>query len=156
MTSKTLSLAMAVILSTNLMSAPLAQAGPLETTVRTIGPVAPAISGLMDEEDHSLREAGCTAAVTAGTAGVAVGTAASAGAGTLAGYAGMASTVSSLGLGPVTTFVAGAMGSSATGAAATTMVVSAVGGPVIFAGILAAGTAYGLYKGARYLRDRLR
>lgn len=69
-------------------------------------------------------------------------------------HAGAASAVSSLGLGGVTTFIAGAMGSSATGAAATTLVVSTVGGPIIFAGLLAGGaaaTAYGLYKGVRYV-----
>ena len=70
----------------------------------------------------------------------------------MTGYAGMASTVSSLGLGSVTTSVAGAMGSSATGAAATAVVTSAVGGPLVMLGIIVAGSAgigYGVYKGGQ-------
>ena len=158
MTNKALSLALAALLVANSMTASLAQAGPLGTMNKVAGPASPVLNALTDEEDESGREAaftaGVTAALTAGTVGVATGSAAAAGAGSLAGYAGAASAVSSLGLGGVTTAVAGAMGSSATGAAATTLVVSAVGGPVVFAGLLAGGTAaaaYGVYKGVRYV-----
>jgi hypothetical protein len=82
--------------------------------------------------------------VTAGVSAAAIN-----GAGSLAGYAGVSSAVSSLGLGGVTTSIAGAMGSSASGAAATAVVTSVVGGPLVMGAILVAGTAgatYGLYK----------
>ena len=154
MTNKTHSFTLAAVLSVSMLVAPLAQAGSLDNVSKVLGPVTPVISGVLDDEDRSEREAGFAAATTVGTIGVATGSAAAAGAGSLAGYAGAASAVSSLGLGGVTTAVAGAMGSSATGAAATTLVVSAVGGPVIFAGLLAGGTAaaaYGVYKGVRYV-----
>ncbi|MGA1263770.1 MAG: hypothetical protein ACO331_07655 [Prochlorothrix sp.] len=59
-----------------------------------------------------------------------------AGAGSLAGYAGMASAVSHLGLGSATTMIAGLLGSHATGAAATSVVVSFVGGPVVMTAIV--------------------
>jgi len=48
--------------------------------------------------------------------------ASAAGAGALAGYAGIASAVSQLGLGGLTTTIAGMIGSSVTGAAATAVV----------------------------------
>lgn len=78
---------------------------------------------------------GATTSVITG----AIASAAAAGAGNLAGYAGMASAVSSLGLGGVTTAIAGGMGTSVSGAAATAVVTSAVGGPVIAGAILTGG-----------------
>lgn len=159
MTSKALSLAMIALLSAHIMAAPMAQAGALGTFNQIAGPVVPLVNGSVDEEDHSLREAGKAGIVSAGTVGVATTHAIIAGAGPLASYAGTASAVSSLGLGGVTTAVAGAMGSSATGAAATSLVVGAVGGPVIFAGILIGGTAiatYGLYKAGQSAMKSLR
>lgn len=74
--------------------------------------------------------------------------AAAAGAGNLAGYAGLASAVSNLGLGGLTTTLASALGSSATGAAATAVVTSAVGGPIVMAGLLVGGTAVTAYGSA--------
>lgn len=59
------------------------------------------------------------------------------------------SAVSNLGLGSVTTAIAGAMGSHVTGAAATAVVTSAVGGPVAMGALIATGTglaAFGSYK----------
>ena len=91
-------------------------------------------------------------AVTAGTVTYGVASAAASGAGSLTGYAGMASTVSSLGMGSVTTSIAGAMGSSASGAAATAVVTSAVGGPLVMGAIIivgSTGVAYGIYKGGQ-------
>lgn len=87
-----------------------------------------------------------------------VTSAAAAGAGNLTGYAGIASAVSQLGLGGVTTTLAGVLGSNATGAAATAVVTSAVGGPVVMAGLLAGGTAvtaYGSAKLALFVADKL-
>ena len=52
-------------------------------------------------------------------------------------------------LAPATTAIAGAMGSSITGAAATAVVTAAVGGPMVMGAILISGagaTAYGVYK----------
>lgn len=72
-----------------------------------------------------------------------------AGAGSLSGYAGVASLVSKLGLGSVTTTIAKTMGFKVAGAAATSVVTSAVGGPVVMGAIVAGGvglTAYGIYK----------
>lgn len=83
-----------------------------------------------------------------------VTSAASAGAGTLAGYAGIASAVSSMGLGGVTTAIAGAMGTNVFGAAATAVVTSAVGGPAVMGVILVGGTAataYGTYEAAHWV-----
>lgn len=74
--------------------------------------------------------------------------AAGAGAGTLTGYAGIASAVSQLSLGGLTTAVAGFMGSHTAGAAATAVVTSAVGGPVVMGTLLVGGTgavAFGAY-----------
>lgn len=93
-------------------------------------------------------------AFTAGVIAKSAYCASAAGAGALTGYAGIAGAVSSLGLGGVTTAIAGAMGSSATGAAATAVVTSAVGGPVVMGAILVGGTAaasYGIYKGGQAL-----
>ncbi|MCT7982398.1 hypothetical protein NG796_03740 [Laspinema sp. A4] len=80
------------------------------------------------------------------------------GAGNLAGYAGIASAVSQLGLGGLTTTLASALGSSVTGAAATAVVTSAVGGPLVMAGLLTAGTAattYGTYKMSVFVAEKL-
>jgi hypothetical protein len=71
----------------------------------------------------------------------------------LAGYAGIASAVSQLGLGGLTTALAGMMGSSVAGAAATAVVTSAVGGPVVMGALLASGTgaaAFGTYKLSKF------
>ncbi len=79
----------------------------------------------------------------------AVTAAATAGAGTLTGYAGIAAAVSHLGLGGLTTAVAGFMGSHAVGAAATSVVTAAVGGPIVMGTLLVGGTgavAFGTYK----------
>ncbi|MCT7956689.1 hypothetical protein [Laspinema palackyanum] len=84
--------------------------------------------------------------------------ASAAGAGNLAGYAGIASAVSQLGLGGLTTTLASVLGSSATGAAATAVVTSAVGGPLVMAGLLAGGTAattYGTYKVGVFVAEKL-
>lgn len=62
-----------------------------------------------------------------------------AGAGNLTGYAGIASTVSQLGLSGVVTPLASLLGSGATGAAATAVVTSAVGGPAIMAALIIGG-----------------
>ncbi len=101
-------------------------------------------------DDGATLDAVASGAVTGVTVGYTVATVK--GAGALAGYAGTASAVSSLGLGGVTTAIAGAMGSSATGAAATAVVTAAVGGPVVMGAILVAGSAavsYGVYKGGQ-------
>jgi len=79
----------------------------------------------------------------------AIASASAAGAGNLAGYAGMASAVSQLGLGGATTAIAGMMGSGATGAAATAVVTSAIGGPVVMGAVIVGGTSlatYGTYE----------
>ncbi len=117
-------------------------------------------SDAQEEADSGLSDAATDGAVAAGIVATNVVSASVAGAGSLAGYAGIASAVSSMGLGGVTTAIAGAMGSSATGAAATAVVTCAVGGPVVMGAILTAGTAavgYGLYKGGqalfRWIRD---
>ena len=82
MTNKALSLALAALLVANSMTASLAQAGPLGTMSKVAGPAAPVLSALTDEEDESGREAaftaGVTAALTAGTVGVATESAATA------------------------------------------------------------------------------
>ena len=77
---------------------------------------------------------GAEAAVIIGQAMIA---ASAAGAGTLTGYAGIASAVSTLGLGPIVTATAATLlGSSAVGAAATSVVTSAVGGPLVMAAVI--------------------
>ncbi len=84
--------------------------------------------------------------------------ASAAGAGNLAGYAGIASAVSQLGLGGLTTTLASVLGSGATGAAATAVVTSAVGGPLVMAGLLTGGTAvtaYGSYKLSVFVAEKL-
>lgn len=88
----------------------------------------------------------------------AVASASAAGAGSLAGYAGIASAVSHLGLGGLTTAIAGMMGSSATGAAATAVVTSVVGGPLVMGTLLAGGTgaaAFGTYELGKFTVEKL-
>ena len=78
-----------------------------------------------------------------------VTSASTAGAGSLAGYAGIASAVSQLGLGGLTQAIAGMMGSSVTGAAATAVVTSTVGGPLVMGALLVGGTSatvFGTYE----------
>lgn len=107
-------------------------------------------------EDNGLETAAGEAAFTTGVIAYKVVSASAAGAGSLTGYAGTASAVSTLGLNGLTTAAAGAMGSSATGAAATAVVTSAVGGPVVMGVIIVGGTAalsYGVYKGGQWLWD---
>lgn len=103
----------------------------------------------------ALTGAAADAAIPTAYIGYTTCVAAGKGAGSLAGYAGMASAVSKLGLGGVTSAVAGAMGSSASGAAATAVVTSAVGGPLVMGGIIVGGTVltgYGFYKGGQAIR----
>nr|OEJ76636.1 hypothetical protein BH720_03510 [Desertifilum tharense IPPAS B-1220] len=88
----------------------------------------------------------------------AIPSASAAGAGALSGYAGIASAVSQLGLGGITTAIAGMMGSSVTGAAATAVVTSAVGGPLVMGTILVGGTgaaAVGTYHLSKFTADKL-
>ncbi len=88
----------------------------------------------------------------------AVKAASTAGAGQLAEYAGIASVVSKIGLGSFTKIIAGMMGKSVVGAAATAVVTSAVGGPVVMGTILVGGTvstAYGIYELGNFTVDKL-
>lgn len=116
------------------------------------------ISGLWDGKkgkDKSISKAKFKALSSSAVVGTSVASAGAAGAGALTGYAGMASAVSTLGLGGLTTSAAAGMGLTAAtgaplvGAAATTAVTAAVGGPIV-AGALVVGTAtastYGVYK----------
>jgi hypothetical protein len=131
----------------------------IEETVTKISKVESTVNkghkGFKDAKnktDDSMNTAIQEGAWTAGTVTYGVGAATAHGAGSLAGYAGMASAVSNLGLGGVTTSIAGAMGSSASGAAATAVVTSVVGGPLVMGAILVMGTAgaaYGVYKGGQ-------
>lgn len=92
------------------------------------------------------------AAATATVTG-AVSSASAAGAGALSGYAGIASAVSQLGLGGLTSAAAGLMGSSASGAAATAVVTSAVGGPLVMGALIVGGTgaaAFGTYEAGKF------
>lgn len=78
-------------------------------------------------------------------------------AGSLSGYAGIASVVSDLGLGSITTSIAGLLGSDAVGAAATSVVTASVGGPVVMGALLAGGavaTAYGTYELGKFSADK--
>lgn len=115
------------------------------------------IGGLEDGvegRDRSNQKATKAGLVTTVLVATSVTSAASAGAGTLAGYAGIASAVSSMGLGGVTTAIAGAMGTNVFGAAATAVVTSAVGGPAVMGVILIGGTAataYGTYEAAHWI-----
>jgi hypothetical protein len=91
---------------------------------------------------------GAEAAVIIGQAMIA---ASAAGAGPLTGYAGIASAVSTLGLGPIVTATAATFfGSSAIGAAATSVVTSAVGGPFVMAAVITSILASAVFA-ANYL-----
>jgi hypothetical protein len=120
------------------------------------------VDGLCDGlegNDRSIEKTAKTGITTAAVVGGSVASAAAAGAGSLAGYAGMASVVSSMGLGGVTTAIAGAMGTNVAGAAATAVVTSAVGGPVVMGAILvggAAATTYGVYQAANWAGRQLK
>ena len=88
----------------------------------------------------------------------AVKAASTAGAGSLAEYAGIATVVSKLGLGSFAKLIAGLMGKSVVGAAATSVVTAAVGGPVVMSTILVAGTAstaYGVYELGNFTVEKL-
>ncbi|BAY75244.1 hypothetical protein NIES25_16620 [Nostoc linckia NIES-25] len=92
------------------------------------------------------------------TVGTAIQSALTAGAGSLAGYAGIASAVSHLGLGGLTQFIAGMMGSQVTGAAATAVVTSTVGGPLVMGALLVGGTsaaAFGTYELGKVATEHL-
>lgn len=100
-------------------------------------------------------EEGATAAATVAGA---ISSASTAGAGALSGYAGIASAVSQLGLGGLTSAAAGIMGSSASGAAATAVVTSAVGGPVVMGALIVGGTgvaAFGTYEAGKFAVEKL-
>jgi hypothetical protein len=87
-----------------------------------------------------------------------ISTASAAGAGNLAGYAGIASAVSQLGLGPLTTTIAGLLGSNVYGAAATAVVTSAVGGPAVMTALIVGGiaaTSVGTYQVTKFATTRL-
>ena len=124
---------------------------------------SPFLRGLNDRrtgQNHSGRAGlqhagGAAATVGLATLSAAGAGAAGAGAGALTGYAGMASAVSTLGLGGVTTGAASAIGATAasgaalTGAAATSAVVAAAGGPIVAAGLVIGGVGvvgYGVYQ----------
>lgn len=109
----------------------------------------------IDNSTWAVIEEGATSVFTITQA---IASASSAGAGALAGYAGIASAVAHLGLGGLTTAIAGMMGSSATGAAATAIVTSTVGGPLVMALLLASGTgtvAFGSYKLGKFGVEKL-
>jgi hypothetical protein len=130
-------------------------------------PLGVGVGGLLDGargEDNSVATAKNQAIGASVVVGTAVISASGAGAGALAGYAGLASAVSTLGGGAVTTAIASAAGLTAAsgaplaGAAATTAVVSLVGGPVVAAGLVVAsvaGVGYGVYKAANWLGSKV-
>jgi len=100
----------------------------------------------VDNSTWEALEAGARSAMTLTSS---IAAASASGAGSLAGYAGLASAVSDLGLGGVVTLIAGLLGSSTTGAAATAVVTSAVGGPIAMSTLLVGGTgviALGTYE----------
>ncbi|WP_413269506.1 hypothetical protein [Floridanema aerugineum] len=89
----------------------------------------------------------------------AINSASAAGAGSLAGYAGIASAVSELGLGGLMTTIAGMMGSNVAGAAATAVVTSAVGGPAVMGILIAGGTSgsfFLIYKLGKFTVEKLK
>lgn len=103
---------------------------------------------LQDEHNPTweVLEAGARSAMTLASS---ISTASAAGAGSLSSYAGLASAVSTMGLGGITTLIAGWLGSNATGAAATAVVTAAVGGPAVMAPLLVGGAgaiALGTYE----------
>lgn len=89
----------------------------------------------------------------------AISSADAAGAGSLKGYAGIASAVSELGLGNLMTLAASLSGSKVAGAAATAVVTSAVGGPVVMGALITGGVgvaAYGTYKLEQFTAEKFR
>lgn len=104
-----------------------------------------------NDHDHALQVGVKEATVVTASIASATAGAYTAGAGGLAGYAGIASTVSSMGLGPATTAAAGMLGSSTTGAAATAVVTSALGGPLVAGSLLVIGTGFAAYGVCRAL-----
>ncbi|ARV60498.1 hypothetical protein BZZ01_19325 [Nostocales cyanobacterium HT-58-2] len=127
----------------------------LEATPETICTAYFNKSAGIDSSTWKTIEEGATSAFTITHAIVSASTA---GAGSLSGYAGIASAVSQLGLGSLTTAIAGMMGSSVTGAAATAVVTSAVGGPLVMSALLVGGTsatAFGTYELGKLAVERL-
>lgn len=109
----------------------------------------------IDSSTWAIIEEGATSTITIGSS---IASASAAGAGSLAGYAGIASAVSQLGLGGLMTTIAGMMGSNVAGAAATAVVTSAVGGPVVMGALLVGGTgatAFGTYKLGKFTLEKL-
>ncbi|NMF62751.1 hypothetical protein DP113_21475 [Brasilonema octagenarum UFV-E1] len=121
----------------------------LEITPETI---CRAYSDKLTGTDNSTWEAIEKGAISTFTITKAVASASTAGAGALAGYAGTASAVSQLGLGGLTTALAGMMGSSVAGAAATAVVTSAVGGPLVMGALLVGGTGAVAFGSDKLLR----
>lgn len=132
-------------------------AGDFYSTLRRTAPgfgVSQIVDSVLPDsvmESEAARDALIGGLGTATTVGVE--TAVASGATALAGYAGVASTVSSMGLGSLTTLGASLLGSSATGAAATAVCVSAVGGPVVAAGLLVGATALITYGASSLARE---
>ncbi len=115
------------------------------------------LDSLYDRDNSKWEAIGAGVEATATIAGSIV-SASTAGAGSLAGYAGMASAVSQLGLGSLTTAIAGMMGSSVSGAAATAVVTSAVGGPIVMGTLIVGGTgaaAFGIYELGKFSVQKL-
>jgi hypothetical protein len=113
---------------------------------------------LKNGDDTSQWDAIIKGGTSAVTIGQAINSASIAGAGSLTGYAGMASAISQLGLGGLTQAVAGFLGSSASGAAATAVVTSAVGGPIAMAALVAVGlgvTTFGTGEITKFVADKL-
>jgi hypothetical protein len=100
-----------------------------------------AYSDQSDGVDGRLWEAISQGAESVSIIGTAITSASTAGAGSLAGYAGIASAVSQLGLGGLMQALTGMMGTSVTGAAATAVVTSTVGGPLVMGALLVGGTS---------------
>ena len=137
--------------------------GAITDRFAPVSPLSVGFGAVLDGargEDNSASVARQQAVGATVVVGGAVASAAASGAGALAGYAGLASAVSTLGGGAATTAIASAAGltaasgASLTGAAATTALVAAVGGPAIAAvAVVGAVTAtgYGVYKAAHWL-----
>jgi len=88
----------------------------------------------------------------------AISAASTAGAGNLAGYAGINGLIAHVGLGGVTTIIAHLLGHRVAGAAATSVVTAAMGGPIVMGSILvvSAGlTTFGVYKAGKLVTKEL-
>jgi len=117
-----------------------------------------AYSDQLNGVDNGTWEAITQAAESVITVVTAIQSALTAGAGSLAGYAGIASAVSKLGLGGLTQVIAGMMGSNVTGAAATAVVTSTVGGPLVMGTLIIGGTsaaAFGTYELGKVASEHL-